>query len=215
MNKLVIFDLDGTLLDTAPDMLININKMLSQFNYPLLSMTELKAFIGRGARNLVIDACKVPLQKEEIDDRLAVYNNFYTNSGSPNTKIFDGIGEVINTIKQRGYKIAILTNKPQETTDEVYKTYIKDYNFDIVVGQSGSVRCKPDKTATLNILKKFNVEPKNCYFVGDGETDVLTAINANVNGIAVLWGYRDKEKLLSVGAKTFVLAPSDLLKIIQ
>ena len=85
----------------------------------------------------------------------------------------------------------------------------------MVVGQSSSVKCKPDKTATLNILEKLNVEKQNAFFVGDGETDVLTSINAGIKNISVLWGYRDKDQLEKARAKVFAYKPSDILDIIN
>ena len=215
MKKLVIFDLDGTLIDSVPDIAENINIMLKRFGYPLLSEEEIKAKVGHGARNLVKDCIGKSLTDKELDERLEFYNYQYTNSGSPKTRLYKGIPETLKELKKRGYKLAILTNKPQETTDNVIKNHMSDLNFDKVVGQSGSVKCKPDKAATLAILKELNVLPENTYFVGDGDADVLTSLNSGTNGIAVLWGYSSKEKLAAFGATAFAYKPEDLLKIIQ
>ena len=215
MNKAVIFDLDGTLLHTLPDILENINYMLSHYGYPLLDEQTIKGYIGTGARNLVKYSVNVSLTETELDDRLAYYNTFYTASPSLKTKIFDGIAEVLTALKNKGYKLAILTNKPQETTDTVYKNHLSKFGFDKVVGQSGKVKCKPDKTATLSILNELDVLPENAYFVGDGETDVETSINAGTKGIAVLWGYRSKEQLKKAGATVFANTPADLLNLIK
>jgi phosphoglycolate phosphatase len=121
----------------------------------------------------------------------------------------------MQNLKGRGYKLAILTNKPQITTDDVYKTYMSDLGFDLVIGQRAGVKIKPDPTSALEILKEFDVEPKNAFFVGDGETDVMTAINGKMQGIAVLWGYRSKEQLEKAGAKVFANTPKDLIKLIN
>ncbi len=214
MQKAVIFDLDGTLLDTVPDIKDNINIMLKKFGLPLRTKKEICSFVGHGARNLVEQSIGKNSDKVCLDDALSYYNKIYTESNSPKTKLFDGIDEVLKTLKARGYKILILTNKPQETTDIVYEKYLKQYNFDKVVGQRNGIKIKPDKTATLNILKELGVLPENTYFVGDGETDVQTSVNAKTIGIAVLWGYRDKQVLSSFGAKTFADKPLDLLKLI-
>ena len=215
MNKAVIFDLDGTLLDTVPDIMDNINIMLEHFGYKTRSENEIKRFVGCGARNLVALSVGKELTKEELDERLIFYNTAYTASVSPKTHLFDGIEVVLKTLKSRGYKLAILTNKPQETTNTVVREYLQDFGFDMIVGQSGSVKCKPDKTATLKILDSLKVEAKNAFFVGDGETDVETSINAGTCGIAALWGYRDKEQLKNAGAKTFATAPIELLELIK
>jgi phosphoglycolate phosphatase len=215
MNKAVIFDLDGTLLDTLPDIHFYVNQMLEEFGYNKRSEKEVMQFIGCGSKNLIKLSLPEGLTEEEITIRHERYNKIYTESNSPRTKLFDGIKEVVKTLKERGYKIAILTNKPQETTDTVYERYMKDMGFDMVVGQSGKVKVKPDPTAAKEILKAFDVLPKNCYFVGDGETDVVTSINLESKGIAVLWGYRSKEQLSEAGAKVFANSPKDLLSLIS
>lgn len=214
MNKAVIFDLDGTLIDSVPDIAYNINLMLKKYGYPLLAEGKVKSFVGHGARNLVKDCIGIELTEGELDERLNYYNNKYTSSGSPNTKLFDGIDVVLKTLKQSGYKLAILTNKPQETTDNVVRHYLNEYGFDKIVGQSGSVKCKPDKSATIKILNELDVEPQNAYFVGDGDTDVVTSKNSGTKGIAALWGYSSKQKLSDVGATVFAKTPMDLLNLI-
>ena len=213
MNKTVIFDLDGTLLDTLTDILEQMNIALKHFGYPERSYNEMRAFIGNGARKLV-ERSFGDLNEQTIQEKLDYYNKIYTVCGSPKTGLFAGIDKVLLNLKERGYKLAILTNKPQMTTDDVYKTYLEKFGFDKVVGQSGSVKCKPDKTATLNILKELDTLPENAYFVGDGETDIITAKNAGIKSIAVLWGYRDKEQLVEAGATTFAIQPQDLISLI-
>ena len=213
MNKAIIFDLDGTLIDSLPDILENVNITLEKFNAPLRSRDEIRQFIGNGARNLIKQSFG-DITEEQLDERLAFYNEIYTNSGSPKTRLFDGVKELLLELKQRGYKLAILTNKPQMTTNEVYQKYLSFINFDMVVGQSSNVKCKPDKTATLNILEKLSVQKEQAIFIGDGETDVLTSINAGIKNISVLWGYRDKNQLQKVGATTFVRHPKEILSLI-
>ena len=215
MNKVVIFDLDGTILDTLKDIAENVNLMLSHFGYPELGHKEIMQYIGNGARLLVKRSIKEELSESELDEKLEYYNKIYTSSPSDKTCIFDGLKEVFSTLKQKGYKLAILTNKPQMTTDKVCDKYLKDFGFDLVVGQRSGVPIKPDPTAVFSILNQLSVKAQDAYFVGDGETDVMTAINAKVNGIAVLWGYREKWQLEQAGAKVFALNPSDLLSLIK
>lgn len=214
MNKAVVFDLDGTLLDTIPDIADNVNLALEKFGYKKREYSEIRAFIGNGAKMLVKRCLGEDVAEETVQACLEYYNQIYTASKSPKTALFDGIEDVLVKLKQKGYKLAILTNKPQPTTDEVYKTYLERFNFDLVVGQSPLVKCKPDKEAVLNILKQLNVQPENAYMVGDGETDVLTAVNAKMKCITVLWGYRDKDFLATFGADTFANSPSEILDFI-
>ena len=213
MNKTVIFDLDGTLLDTLTDIHEQMNLALKHFGYPERKYKEMRAFIGNGARKLV-ERSFGDLTEETLPDKLNYYNKIYTACGSPKTGLYAGIDKVLVNLKERGFKLAILTNKPQMTTDDVYKTYLEKFGFDKVVGQSGTVKCKPDKTATLKILQELDTLPENAYFVGDGETDIITAKNAGIKSIAVLWGYRDKEQLVEAGATTFATSPQDLISLI-
>ena len=214
MNKLIIFDLDGTLIDSLPDIYDCVNLTLDHFNKPLRQKSEIRQFIGNGARNLIKQSFN-GIDGAELDERLAYYNNIYTNGGSPKTCLFDGVAEMLFELKEKGYKLAILTNKPQMTTEKVYEKYLSQFNFDMVVGQSGSVKCKPDPTATLNILKTLNVERENTIFIGDGETDVLTSQNAGVKNISVLWGYRDKDQLEKAGATNFANQIKDIFTLIN
>jgi len=213
MNKTVIFDLDGTLLDTLTDIHEQMNFALKHFGYPERNYKEMRAFIGNGARKLV-ERSFGDLTEETLPDKLDYYNKIYTACGSPKTGLYQGIDKVLVNLKERGFKLAILTNKPQMTTDDVYKTYLEKFGFDKVVGQSGTVKCKPDKTATLKILQELDSLPENAYFIGDGETDIITAKNAGIKSIAVLWGYRDKEQLVEAGATTFATCPQDLISLI-
>lgn len=213
-NKVLIFDLDGTLLDTLPDIAENINKMLSKYGYPERTYEEMRKFIGCGAKNLVKDSIGVPLTDAELEERLEFYNKIYTASSSPMTKLFDGVSDMLVELKKRGYKLAILTNKPQATTDRVVKEHLSLFGFDAVVGQRQGVKIKPDKEAAVKIMDLLGCSPKSSYMIGDGETDALTAINAGINGISVLWGYRDKNELEAAGAKTFVSSPKELLEVL-
>lgn len=214
MNKAVIFDFDGTIFDTLADIAENVNLTLAKYNKPLRTNEEIKTFIGCGAKNLIALSFDEDVKSSETDEHLAYYNKVYTASKSEKSTVFDGMMDVLYALKDNGFKIAILTNKPQATTERIIKTHISEFPFDMVVGQSDNVKCKPDKTATLNILKALDVLPENTFFVGDGETDVLTAINSNTKGVAVLWGYRSKEQLEKVGAKVFASSPKELLKIL-
>ena len=215
MNKAVIFDLDGTILDTLKDISENVNLMLEHFGYPQLDDREIMQYIGHGARHLVKCSIKKALSEKELDQKLEYYNKIYTASASEKTQVFSGLKEVFPSLKQKGYKLAILTNKPQMTTDKVCQKYLKDFGFNLVVGQKSGVPIKPDPTAVFDMLNKMSVSAENTYFIGDGETDVMTAINAGVKGIAVRWGYRGKWQLEQAGATVFANIPQDLLKLIN
>lgn len=215
MCKAVIFDLDGTIIHSLPDIAFSVNAMLKEFNHPQKNDTLVMRAIGNGARNLVKNLIDEPLSDEEIDIRLKFYNEHYTKSNSPRTSLFDGVDEVITELKKRGFKVAVLTNKPQMTTDDVNKTYLIHLNFDMVIGQQKGLKMKPDPQVLLSMLEKMQVEKENAYMVGDGETDIMTAINANITGISALWGYRTKTQLQDAGAYLFAQSIYDILDIIK
>ncbi|MBR0189066.1 MAG: HAD family hydrolase [Clostridia bacterium] len=214
MNKAVIFDLDGTLLDTIDDITDSINGMLNEFGYKAIDREQVRQIIGSGAKKLIADALPEKLSDEEFIKRLETYNRIYNASGSPKTKLFGGIKEVVTELKNRGYKLAVLSNKPQHSTDKVAEKYLSGLGFDFIGGQSEKIKCKPDPAGALYVLQELGVKPENAYLVGDGETDVLAAINAGIAGVCALWGNRTKAQLLAAGGTLFAETPSDILKII-
>jgi phosphoglycolate phosphatase len=215
MNKAVIFDLDGTLLDTLPDLLENVNLMLEHYGFPKVGREKVRLSIGNGATKLVERVLGDNYDPLCFDEHFKYYSNLYDKSQSLKTDFFEGIPTVLTELKKRGYKLAICTNKPQVPTDNVCEKYFKEFGFEMAVGLTDKVKKKPDPEATLNILEKLGVEKENAYFVGDGDTDVMTAKNAGVKSIAVLWGYRNKEDLEQAGATVFANKPIDLLDLIK
>lgn len=212
--KLVVFDLDGTLLDTIPDITFYLNKAMDKFGFGILTESEVRKKVGHGAKELVADCVGENVPETVIKECLAYYNKIYTESDSPRTKFFKGIENLLTELKKSGYKLAILSNKPQFTVDKIYNIYLKKYSFDCVVG-GGRFPFKPDKTALTEIMKELSVTKENTVMVGDGETDVLTAINAEVKGVAVAWGYKDVAELISTGAKNIAYDTKELFNLIQ
>ena len=214
MEKAIIFDLDGTLIDSVHDIADCLNDTLLRFNFKEVTTEKVKSIIGNGAKKLIIDAIDMPLPDEKVEEILVYYNKIYTASTSPKTIVFSGMKEVLKKLKSLGYKLAVLTNKPQATTEKVCEIYLNDIGFDIVYGQLTGRPRKPDKTSTLEIIDKLGVLKKNVIFVGDGDADFLTAKNAGINSVSVLWGYRTKEQLSRLGATNFVNTPSELFQFL-
>lgn len=214
MNKAVIFDLDGTLLDTLPDILFCVNETLEKFGREKIDRTLLRKYVGNGAREL-IRLASGGAEGALLDSMLGFYNRTYTERFAEDTVVFPGIEETLLALKERGYLLAVLTNKPQAPTEKLIKKFFPAGAFAEVVGQSEKVACKPDRTETLNILSRLKVMKEHAFFVGDGDTDAMTAVNAGITGIAVLWGYRGKEELKRAGAKIFVRTPAEILDVLR
>ncbi len=211
--KGIIFDLDGTILDTVPDITDSLNQMLAENNLPPLTAREVTRYVGNGAKKLVERCLKGRVSAEQAQACLDRYNEIYTGCGSPKTRIFDGIADVLPALKARGYTLAVITNKPQQTANEVEKIYLSDLGLSLVFGQKDGVPVKPDKTPMEQTLQTLGLTQSEVAFVGDGETDAAFAINAGVRGISCLWGYRAKEELIAVGASEFIQQPKELLDL--
>ena len=215
MTKAVIFDLDGTIMNTIEDITSAINVTFKHFGYKTITVKDCIKAINRGARQLIKDALlPLVLPEEKFSEVFAFYVKTYSQNPCNLTHLYDGIEDVIIAFKNNGYKVGVVTNKHLSITQQLLKEKLPSVQFDGIIGIDEGIIPKPDPTATLKLLNQIGVEPKNAYLVGDGDTDVLTAINAKVNGIAVLWGYRNKQALQQVGANIFASNPNDLLKII-
>lgn len=213
MTKAIFFDLDGTILDTVPDIQDSINRMLAENGLPPLSAEEIVRYVGNGAKKLVDRCLKGRVTEERAERCLNRYNEIYTNCGSPKTRIFPGLSKTLPLLKEKGYLLAVITNKPQETADEVKKIYLDPLGISYVFGQREGIPVKPDPKPMEIVLAQFGLKRKEVVFVGDGETDAAFAINAGVRGISCLWGYRGKELLLEVGAREFIDRPEELLSL--
>ncbi len=214
MKKAVLFDLDGTLTNTSVDIWENVNLTMRKFGYPEITLEEAKLFVGNGAVKLIersLKGAKCDNLKEVVD----FYNNAYNFCGSPKTFVYEGMLDLLKRLKKDGYLLAVISNKPQDGTTEVCKIFFSEVQFDCVFGQREGVKVKPDRACVDITLSELGVTHNEAVFVGDSDVDAMTAINAGVDGICVLWGYRPKERLLEVGAKVFVETADELYQKIK
>ncbi len=214
MIKAVIFDLDGTLLDTSRDIHSVLNASLKRFSVPEISLEQTIKFVGNGAKTLVERAAG----KEYASLAPVIYADFsnaFAKCDNSLTALYEGEERVLNKLKADGIKLAVLTNKPQKAAENVYKKHLEKFGFDCVYGQTEDMPLKPNPQTALKIIENFNVKKGECLFVGDGETDVLTAENAGIKCVSVLWGYRSKEQLKSAGAEIFANSFSELEHLIN
>ena len=208
MQEAVLFDLDGTLLDTLPDIRRFLNETLERFGYPTLSEAKTRAFLGSGAKKLVERA--LPAGAENVDAVCADFRARYAKSENALTRPYDGIGELLCMLKAMGVRLAVVTNKPDEAAQKTVEKFFPG-RFDFVGGDSGAYPVKPDPALALFAAERMGVAASRCAFVGDGETDVLTALNADMVPISALWGYRTRAQLSSAGAKNYARSPRELM----
>ena len=212
MIKAVLFDLDGTLLDTLGDIEANVNGMLRDNGYPEITTEQTKAYIGDGAKKLVERA--LPAGTDRVDECYAYFKSRFEKSDNSRTVMFNGEKEALERLRACGLKLGIVTNKPHAATVRLIEKFFPADTFSFVRGDDGSFPCKPDPTRALYAALTLRVAPAECVFAGDGETDVKTALGAGMKGIACLWGYRTKTQLAAAGAHVFAENFGDLEKII-
>lgn len=213
MVAALFFDLDGTLLDTAEDIRFCLNQTLREFSLPEIGSSETKAFIGNGAEMLVRRA--LPRGKEALlHPVLEAYKKRYAESDCARVVPFAGGKEFLLAQAERGRKLAIVTNKPQPAVEACVGRFFPEVPFSFAAGESGLFPCKPDPSLTRYAALTMRVSPAESVFIGDGETDVMTAKNAGMRCVSVLWGYRSKERLQEAGARVFASDFAELSKIL-
>lgn len=216
MKKLIIFDLDGTLLNTIEDISDAFNYALINNNLRKASIEEMKYFVGSGVDNLVKRAITKIKSEKEIDNYFSkikeMYLSQYIKVQKNKTDLYDGIKELLLKLKELNIKIAVLSNKPDSDVKEIIKYYFKDFSFDYIQGQNKEVGIKPSSLGINRILKELNIKKEDALMVGDSDVDVQTGINARIDACAVLWGFRKKEELNK--AKYIVSNTNELYEVI-
>ena len=211
--KAVLFDMDGTLLDTLEDLCDSTNHALEQMGYPLRGIEEIRRFIGNGAEKQIRRAVPEGTSEGKIMETLAAFRAYYQDHCQIKTKVYDGLLDVLSELKEKGVKMAVVSNKPDAAVKKLSREYFGD-RLDYAIGPSDGVRCKPYPDMAEEALKALGVEKKDAVFVGDSEVDVQTGLNAGLDVIAVSWGFRSREVVIEAGAKMIADDASELEKLI-
>mgnify|MGYP003301761248 FL=1 len=208
MKTGVLFDLDGTLLNTLEDLADATNHALAQFGHPPRTLMEVRRFIGNGAENQI--RMSLPDDnKEDLQQVLALYKPYYTAHCQIKTRPYEGVLAALNILGEK-YPIAIVSNKP----DSAVKALCADYFPGIyALGETAGCPRKPAADMVFKAMRDIGVD--RCVYVGDSEVDVLTARNAKVPCVCVLWGFRDREDMAAVGGEIYCEKTEDLVKIIE
>ncbi len=210
MIKLIIFDMDGTLLNTIDDLATATNYALEKNGFPLRTTDEIKQFVGNGVEKLIERA----LGEENLSHFDTVYSDFlpyYSAHSKDKTCAYKGIPELLTELKKRGIRLAVNTNKPQEPAAALTEEYFPGI-FDYTCGAKPENQKKPSPDGCNEIMKLFNISKEETIYIGDSDVDYLTGKNAKVHIISVTWGFRTKDFLVQKGAKTFIDKPDQLLE---
>lgn len=205
----LIFDLDGTLLDTLCDLCNSTNYALKECNFPERNINEIKSFIGNGVEILIRKAVPKDTSEDKIQECLSLFKIHYLHNSKNFTKPFDGIVKMLENLRKKGFKIAVISNK----FDNAVKKLCNEYFYglvDIAVGESIETPKKPSPEGIFKILKILNADKNKSIMIGDSEVDIQTAKNAGIYSIGVLWGYRNEETLTSAGADELIDSPERL-----
>lgn len=211
--KAVIFDLDGTLLDTLEDLTDSMNYALSIYGYKNITLEQARSFVGSGAERFL--ELSIPMGKDtpNFDKCLETFKDYYSKHMENKTKPYIGILELLESLKQEGFKIAIVSNKFDAAVKAISPKYFHNL-IDVAIGESDQIQKKPAPDSVYMALKMLGCTKSEACYVGDSDVDAKTAQNAGIVFIGVSWGFRDKDLLYSLGAKTVIDHPSQLLDII-
>ena len=205
-----IFDLDGTLLNTLPDLARLTNMVLEERNWPQRTVEEVLSFVGHGGRYLLSRAIPAGTPDELLDEVFARWRELYPTYGHAMTKPYEGIPEVLDALKERGAKLAVLSNKFDAAVGQVIAEHFPGV-FDIARGECDEIPRKPDPAGLRMVMRQLGVAPERVAYVGDSVTDVRTALTAGVFCVTVTWGYGETSALKAEGAQVLIDNPFALL----
>lgn len=210
----VIFDLDGTLVDTLDDLTDSVNFALSSFGFPMRSREEVRSFVGNGVRKLVYLSVPEGTDEETSEKCLGVFKEHYKNNSRNKTKPYDGIIELLEKLCESDVKTAVVTNKMQSAAKDIVEFFFGN-KISLAVGQVDGVAQKPNPDGVLLVLEKLGIKKEKAVYVGDSEVDCITARNAGIDCIGVTWGFRSAETLKESGAGIIVDEPLQILQEIN
>lgn len=214
MDKIVLFDLDGTILDTSYDLMNAINYGITSIGEKALDNEAIKHNTGSGIRALVANSIKGGFDNPRYEEAFSLFKSYYSEHTVDSTVKYNRIDEVIDEVVKRGYRIGVVSNKADELAKKVVKHFFGD-KFEVVVGAMDGVPIKPDKAEVEYALNKLGYKEGTVYFVGDGYSDYQTAVNSNCIPVMVTYGFRNREFLENKGVKDLIDTPIEILDKIK
>ncbi len=211
MYNTFIFDLDGTLLNTLDDLAASVNYALRTHGMPERTLDEVRSFVGNGVRLLMERAIPDGTDNPRFEETFATFRQYYMDHSLDKTRPYEGIPEMIHALKQRGCRLAVVSNKFYAATQELIRHFFPEITVAIGEHESEGIRKKPAPDTVFEALRQLGVGKENAVYVGDSDVDLQTAHNSGLPCISVLWGFRDRDFLLAHGATTFISQPKELL----
>lgn len=209
----VIFDLDGTLLNTLEDLGDSVNFALKSFGYPTRTYEEVKSFVGNGIKDLLTKAVPIGTDEETTLRCLQAFKNHYKTNMQNKTLPYEGIIALLKELNSKGIKLGIVSNKYDFGVKNLNKYYFKDL-IPVAIGEREGVRKKPAPDTVLTAMKELGSKKEECLYVGDSGSDMITAKNAGIKSVGVTWGFRDAESLRESGAIFLINSPKELLELL-
>ena len=214
--KAVLFDLDGTLLNTLDDLADAVNRVLRAKGFPTHRVEAYRYFVGNGSLMLVTRALPENRRDEAtVRSCLEAFLADYGQHWMVKTKPYEGVPAMLDTLAGRGLRLAILSNKRDDITRQSVRELLPEWTFDAVIGQRDGVPAKPDPAAALEIVERLRVPAGDFIYVGDSAVDMETALGAGMFPVGALWGFRTGDELLAGGAQALIRRPMDLLDLLE
>jgi len=214
LKKAVIFDLDGTLIDSIEDIADAMNQVLNKLGYKEHSIDDYQNFVGDGALMLVKNSFTSGVTKETIHEALNLFKKIYGDAIHPHSKPYEGIYDMLDSLGKSNLILTVLSNKPHKFTLQFMEYFFKQYPFVEIHGQKKEIPKKPDPMGAIKIAKALKLDVSEIIFVGDTPTDIKTAKSAGMTSIGVSWGYRSIEELISEKADFIAKDPKHLAEIL-
>ena len=212
--KAVLFDLDGTLLDTLQDIADSCNAALARHNFPAHAVSSYRYFVGDGVQVLI--SRTVPRNQHDAETLASVaatYREEYHRRWNATTAAYPGIADLLDELTRGGIPMAVLSNKPDEFTRRCVTELLPRWTFSVVLGASGAFPPKPDPASALHVARAMKVPPEQFAYLGDTSTDMQTSVAAGMYPVGVLWGFRTAEELKAAGARHLIAHPRDFLQL--
>jgi phosphoglycolate phosphatase len=208
-----IFDLDGTLLDTLHDLASSVNYALQTHGMPTHSVDAIRGFVGNGVRLLMQRAVPDGAQNPQFEAAFATFRQHYMQHSLDTTCPYPGIPDMLHQLKQRGCRLAVVSNKMMAATQELVHHFFPEVEVAIGEHEAEGIRKKPAPDTVFQALRQLGVDKEQAVYIGDSDVDLQTARNSGLPCISVLWGFRSRDFLLQHGATTFITHPAELLSL--